>query len=194
MNILQSMYSNVKGQVKLDGVCSELFLITIGLRQGCNLSPHLFNLYIDDLAKLLERASYDPVMLNGENVSCLMYADDMLLLSSTESGLQRSLNLLGTYCDKWQLVVNTSKTKVMVFNKRDCRTQFKYKEIILDIVSTYSYLGILINKNGSLKDAIKTQALKAEKAFFALKSMLQDCDVRPRLAIKLFDSLVKPVL
>ena len=76
--ILQSMYSNLESCVKIDGSVSKFFALTIGLRQGCNLSPHLFNMYIDDLSRVLERIDNDPVKLNGTPISCLMYADDMI--------------------------------------------------------------------------------------------------------------------
>ena len=163
------------------------------MRQGCNLSPQLFNLHIDDLAKLLDKMNNDPVTLNGTTVSSLMYADDMLLLSTSQSWLQKSLSLLEVYCDKWQLVVNTNKTKIMVFNKK-CKPSFIYHGVDLDVVDEYTYLGLVIHKSGNFTKAIKELATKAQRAYYCMKSMLKDCQASPRLHIKLFDSLVKPIL
>ena len=59
------MYTNLKGSVIIDGLMGEWFAISIGLRQGCNLSPHLFNLYIDDFVETLNQQSFDPVKLGG---------------------------------------------------------------------------------------------------------------------------------
>jgi hypothetical protein len=50
-------------------------------------------------------------------ISCLLYADDIILLSESAKGLQKSLDILKTYCDKWNLKINIGKTKVIVFNK-----------------------------------------------------------------------------
>ena len=94
VRILQSMYTDISGKVRINNSFSDFFMISIGLRQGCNLSPHLFNLYVDDLAKALKEIRNFPVMLNGETIPCLLYADDMLLLSSSQMGLQCSLDLL----------------------------------------------------------------------------------------------------
>ena len=127
---------------------SKFFALTIGLRQGCNLSLHLFNMYIDDLSRVLERIDNDPVKLNGTPISCLMYADDMILLSSSSCGLQKSLNTLGMYCKKWQLIVNTQKTKVMIFNKNTTKEVFKYLGNILEITKEYTYLGLSFSKSG----------------------------------------------
>ena len=69
-----------------------------------------------------------------------MYADDLVLLSETASGLQKSLNILENYCDKWKLNVNLSKTKVVVFI---------YKKQIVEICESYCYLGIVFTRNGS---------------------------------------------
>ena len=45
------------------------------------------------------------------------YADDMIIMSTTEEGLQKSLNALNDYCKKWKLNVNHKKTKWMIFSK-----------------------------------------------------------------------------
>ena len=50
-------------------------------------------------------------------ISCLLYADDIILLLESAKGLHKSLDILKTYCDKWNLKVNIGKTKVIVFNK-----------------------------------------------------------------------------
>ena len=92
------MYNNLKGQVKLKDCLSDPFSITIGLRQGCNLSPYLFNMYVNDLPNLLGKANCNPVLLDNTKINILMYADDMLLLSYSEHGLQRALNILQIYC------------------------------------------------------------------------------------------------
>ena len=55
------------------------------------------------------------IHINTE-LSCLLYADDLLILSETETGLRASINKLHSYAKKWQLSVNIKKTKIMVFN------------------------------------------------------------------------------
>ena len=67
VTIMRSLYNNVTGSVKLhNGGTSNEFDISIGLRQGCNLSPYLFNLYINDLCKILDQANIDPVSLKSK--------------------------------------------------------------------------------------------------------------------------------
>jgi hypothetical protein len=89
VRMINSMYSKLSSRVKINGELSEQFEVSIGLRQGCNLSPHLFNLYIDDFARLLGNVNYDSPKLNNINISSLLYADDMLILSTSKTGLQK---------------------------------------------------------------------------------------------------------
>ena len=56
-------------------------------------------------------------MNSGQKISCLLYADDLVITSEDEHGLQTALNHLKTYCVKWNLEINTKKTKIMIFNK-----------------------------------------------------------------------------
>ena len=64
----------------------------------------------------------------------------------------------------------------------------------MDNTEEYTYLGITIHKSGLFTKSIRDLATKAERAFFCMKSMLKECSITPRLYVKLFDSLVQPVL
>ena len=75
----------------------------------------LFNVYIEDLVKSLQSCQTDPVHLQGTPIECLLYADDLLLLSNSANGLQNAVNGINEYSAKWGLRINTDKTKVMIF-------------------------------------------------------------------------------
>ena len=84
-----------------------------------SLSPNLFNMniYVNDLFSRLFNANSNPLSLNQISVSALMYADDLVILSTTQEGLQKCLNELYKYCIEWKLDVNIDKTKCMEFMK-----------------------------------------------------------------------------
>ena len=89
LTILKSMYGNVKQSIKLQNALP--IATTLGLKHGCNLSPLLFNLFIDDLGSEFHSCC-DQVSLDGFNLSHLLYADDLILLSNSAQGLQTCLD------------------------------------------------------------------------------------------------------
>ena len=80
-----------------------------------------------------------------------MYVDDIVITSETEEGLKHGLFVLEKYCDRWKLTVNATKTKVMIFMKGGMvnrNIRFIYKEFVLELVSKFTYLGIIFTIGG----------------------------------------------
>ena len=78
------------------------------------MSPILFNLYINDLAKQISSLGIG-IQLENKVVSILMYAVDIVLLAETEEDLQSLIELLQQWCDEKKMKVNLDKTKVVHF-------------------------------------------------------------------------------
>ena len=74
-----------------------LYLTFKGLKQGCVLSPTLFNIFIDDVESIFTE-NCDPVRLSDKDLNHLLYADDLILISKSPEGLQNCLNHLDEYC------------------------------------------------------------------------------------------------
>lgn len=194
--LLKSMYLNNDMCVKINvGERTSFFQSNVGLLQGDNISPLLFNLYVSDLKDYLGVDNATPKLVNS-NVNCLMYADDLILLSRSELGLQVLLNRLGDYCRKWRMDVNTDKTKVMKFsgNGHKCKTVFLYKDRPIENVPNYKYLGIEFNSCGSWSSAISNISNRGLKALFLLKGYICSGNIKPCLGLKLFDQMIKPIL
>ena len=138
---------------------SDYFICNIGVRQGDNLSPLLFSLFLNDFSHHISsscqglniaRSCYPS--LYDENVVLLklfvlLYADDSIILSENERDLQLSLNAVHEYCVINKLSVNTSKTKIVVFSRRKVRKfpTVKYWLNTIEVVSDYVYLGVRMN-------------------------------------------------
>ena len=87
-----------------------------GVLQGNPLRPLLFNLYINDIFNNINNPN--PVTLNDQyNFSSLMHADDLILFSTTKEGLQKCLDSVYEFSNKWKLQINYSRTKCMTFTK-----------------------------------------------------------------------------
>ncbi len=97
------------------------------IKQGDTLSPYLFNLYLNDVHSLFNNIDVKPPNLAEQLLGCLLYADNLLIISETQHGLQTSLNKLHKYCQTWQLQVNNKKTKVVIFRKRKTSDKYIFK-------------------------------------------------------------------
>ena len=161
-NLIKSLYSKSSCSIKIDQYQTRPFQYTRGVRQGCILSPLLSNLYINDLPFSFENILSDPFVLpNGTKLNALLYADDLIILSRSKTGLQNCLNTLATYCNTWMLSVNPQKTKIMVFQKRakKCSEQtFYIGNQAIDVVQDYTYLGTKISSSGNFKISLDHQS------------------------------------
>ena len=111
------MYTNNKCVVKICKKHTHYFPQGHGVRQGCSLRPTIFNIYINELARALDQSAAPGLTILEYEVKCLLFADDLVLLSPPKEGLQQYLDLLHRFCQTWALTVNLSKTKIMVFQK-----------------------------------------------------------------------------
>ena len=148
-NIIRHIYTTDKACVKLGQSRSEFFSLDIGVRQGCILSPLLFNLFISDLAKKFDNLG-DKLQLGNSGVNSLFWADDLVLFAETKEGLDNILKILEGFCEENHLMINTKKTQCMIFNKsgRLIRRPFYLNGVKLEMVRAYKYLGFVITPEG----------------------------------------------
>ena len=196
VKLLISMYSRQISCVNIGDYITKSFQTTTGLKQGCNLSPNLFNIFIDDITNCFDTNKCDPAKLITENINCLLYADDLVLISDSATGLQNCLNSLNQYTKKWKLSINFDKTKAMIISKRAIKSKqiFTIGDTKIDICTSYKYLGTQINNNGSFKGNSIMLNKKAIGAMFALlKTMNKYYAGNVKILLDLFDKMVVPI-
>ena len=197
LNIMKSMYCNIKSCVKHLGNKSIFFESLIGLKQGEVLSPLLFSLFVEDLEMFILNRDSCGLTLEEITVILLLFADDMVILAETPEDLKKSLNTLYEYCNKWSLEVNTEKTKVMVFRKRKVYNdphRWYYGNDELCIVCEFNYLGVVLNYNGRFIKHSRMVTGKALKSLNVLMSNTRQVLLSPKIACQLFDVFVGSVL
>ena len=115
-NILrhQSYYNNVQYCIRLNGLCTNWFKVKHGLKQGCLLSPLLFNISIKSLADTIKHLGLG-VDVDGEKIGILLNADDLVLISDNEADLQAMIDILNNWCENNKINVNAEKSKVAHF-------------------------------------------------------------------------------
>ena len=122
------MYVNDSICIKVGDKLTDRLQVNQGVRQGCVLSPLLFNIFLADLPETLLSLDCHPAKLtNFKPLGCIAWADDLLLLSESEEGLQQMLHKLGNYASSNHLKINSDKTKGMTFNKTGRFIRSAYK-------------------------------------------------------------------
>ena len=134
------------------------------MQQGDCLSPTLFKFFINDLSSVLRNASDG----RDVNLNCLLYADDLVLLSNLKEGLQRSLDTLKNYSLSLGLELNLEKSKCIVFSKvtKSDISKFFYNASQIETVRSYIYLGVKFHASGSFTEAKNNLCTRGLKAYF----------------------------
>ena len=111
------MYSSIKSCVKIkQNTITEMFLCNKRIRQSDGLSPVLFSLLMNILPQYFRENHCPGVMLGNQSLNCLMYADDLLVISPSPEGLQHSINIIQKHAEEWKLKVNTEKSNIIIFS------------------------------------------------------------------------------
>ena len=195
---LKSLLSNTQAQIILnDKVSTTWFDVKSGVKQGDPLSPTLFNIFINDLIHELKRNG-ECIQVNDYDLNSLLYADDMVLISESENKLQTLLNILQEWCFKWRVKVNTGKSEVIHFRKKNTlRSEhvFKLYDGEFKKVATYKYLGVILDEHLSYETCISTLSNSAGRALGGVINKFKSLrNVGYETFTKLFESGVKPIM
>ena len=160
VRLLVCWYNKQKFIVRWGNSFSNEFAVTNGVRQGGIMSPLLYNVYTDDLNTKLSQMKVGCKM-KGIRVNCLSYADDMVLISPSASGLQDFIDTCCMYATDHDILYNPKKSVCMTMFPKS-RKVYKSAEIyletrVLTFVESVSYLGHVISSSMSDIDDIKRQ-------------------------------------
>lgn len=204
--VIYNMYQGIKSCVQYGGNQSDILPCLTGVRQGENVFPFLFAIFLNDLENYFSQLNGLPLetiqeKLENEihifyNFFVILYADDTIILSESKENRQNSLDIFHSYCEMWNIRVNANKTKVMIFSKRKVRQNIEYylngqKQEIID---TFTYLGVLFKYNGCFIETRKKRVEQAHKALFSIYKLIQNESIPIDVQLKMFDSMVEPIL
>ena len=197
IEVLKSLCHNVHCTTRINDFATEWFDVSVGLKQGCILSPVLFNAFMEDLVQLI-RDEQKGVTCGDLNVPILLYANDIVLLSGCEENLQSMLHILGEWCCKWGLTINSNKSKVMHFRSQSVdKTGFQFicADETLEIISQYKYLRLILIEHLDYLQMTKCVAKSASRALGFLICKDKALGGMPfKCFTKCYNSLVQPVI
>ena len=201
--VIYNLYRNSKSCVSHYGEQSAFFQSYCGVRQGENLSPVLFSLFLNDLEEYMRNLNCNGISLNTPGydidtylkILVLLYADDTVVFGTDADSFQHNLNVFYDYTQQWKPNINFRKTKILIFGVRNTNNfQFKLGNNTIDICDELKYLGVVFTKHRSFFKAIKHNTVQAKKALQLMYKRINNLHIPIDLQIHLFDHTILPIL
>ena len=196
VHLVQRLFEDQLATVRLNSGLTRWFSIGRGVRQGCILSPHLFNLYTESFMRELQDINAG-VRVGGQIINELRYADDTVLMANSKGDLIKLITAAKRLSGKYDLLLNVKKTKVMVFDKDCSDKDFQIDDERLDVVDSFDYLGSTITniqKQASCERDVKKRIAMAKNTFMSKRVLFSDRSIPLELRLRLLKALVFPVL
>ena len=166
--LLRNLYADQEATVRTGHGTTDWFQIGKAVRQGCILSPNLFNLYA---VYIMQNARLDKaqagINIAGKNISNLRYADDTTLMAESEEELKSLLMKVEEEHEKVGLKLNIQKTKIMASGPITSWQIDGKRETVKDFI----YLGSKITADSGYSHEIKRALLLGRKAMTSLDSV-----------------------
>ena len=177
-------------KVRVDGEDSTPGIIGRGTRQGCPLSPLLFNIYIQELLNEALECNTDGIKVGGHLVQAIRFADDQAMVANTVKALQRLMDALDKTSEEFGMRINIKKTKVMVISKGKTQKVAVYlHNEKLEQVTEFCYLGSMITADARCQKEIKRRIAMAKEAFNKRGELL-----RGSLSVEMKKRMVKALI
>src|ERR1700733_8676094 len=111
--LIRNLYLGQKMRIRIEGELSEPGKIGRGVRQGCPLSPILFNIYIEEIVREALEEVNEGIKVGERQIKALIFADDQAMLAGGQEGLQKIMDSLNKKSIEYDMKINIKKTKVM---------------------------------------------------------------------------------
>ena len=190
--LLRNLYAGQEATVRHGHGTTDWFQIGKGARQGCILSPCLFNLYLEYIMRNvgLDEAQIG-IKISRRNISNFRYTDDITLMAESEEELKSFMMKVKEESEKAGLKFNIQKTKIMASGPI---TSWQIDGEIMETVTNFIFLGSKITADGDCSHEIKRRLLLGRKAMINLDSILKSKDIPLPINVCLFKAVVFPVV
>ena len=194
MRAIRSLYEGSEACVRVGGVLSGWFPISQGVRQGCVLSPWLFNVFIDRIMREVKERLQGGVQLTTTLVQMLLFADDIIVCTEKKEDMERNLAEMRVVMEKWGMSMHWGKTKVMMVSRtgEGCKISVDGEEV--EEMDKLKYLGV-ISGDGRCDDEIEQRIGAAARVVGAMrKEVLERRELQKKTKMRVFNAMVVPTL
>ena len=187
--LLRNLSAGQEATVRTGHGTIDWFQMGKGIRQGCILSPSLFNLHAEYIMRNAElEEAQAGIKIAGRNINNLRYADDTTLMAESEEELKSFLMKGKEESKNVGLKLNIQKTKIMA------SSPITSWQIDGETVADYIFLGSKITADGDCSHEIKGHLLLGKKVMNNLDSILKSRDITLSTKVRLVKAMVFPVV
>lgn len=195
LQIIINLYWNQSAYITIDGDNSEEIEIRRGVRQGCVLSPLLFNIYSEQIFNESLQDIEAGILLNGTRMNNIRYADDAIIFADGFEGLKELVSKIEMVSRRYGLEMNIQKTKYMVISKNTIPPEpLIVNSQPIERVTSITYLGTSINSQWDHAKEIKSRIEKARTTFVNMQKVFKSRDLNLNTKIRLLRCYVFSVL
>ena len=197
---VKSFYRNSRACVRVGNSVSDWFSVNVGLRQGCVMSPWLFNIFMDGVvrevdARMLGRGLRLKNADGSEwSLNQLLFADDTALVADSEETLRQLVEEFGRVCDRRKLKVNENKSKVMRCTRSvdGRRMNIVLNGELLEEVDCFKYLGSHVAVDGRIEEEVKFRISETGRVLGGMKKVFKCRALRMNAKRRLYEGVVVP--
>ena len=198
IDAIKSFYYKATGAVRVASNLSQEFEVGIGVRQGCILSPLLFIIFMDSVAKAcskMRKMNVGMWKLKPINLTSLSFADDLALFGTSEKDLQHNINMLNNQLSKRGMKINAKKTKTVLVSRETKTHNLQLGREKLEQVKNYKYLGVMINSEGRLREEVSQRIQKATAVYYQLgRTFIGKKELTAKTKMAVYNSVYCPTL
>lgn len=190
--VIKSLYDKATSAVLHNNARGNWFKTTIGVRQGCLLSPTLFNIFLERIISDALTDHQGTVSIGGRAISNLRFADDIDGLAGEEQELEQLVQRLDTTSRAFRMEISAEKTKMMTNNKNGINTDIKVQGQSINTVHSFKYLGAIVSDDGSRQEVLSRIA-QSTAALTRLKPIWKDKTISLHSKVRLLRALVTSI-
>ena len=186
---IENLYDKAKSAVLFSGSTGEWFRTTVGVRQGCLLSPTLFNTFLERIMREALDDHEGSVSIGGRLITNFRFANDIVVNAEVEEEAGVLVDRRYTTTTKFKMEIGPDKTKLMTNNPNGFQREIKIKRQRLKEVENFKYLGAIISSEGS-KPEILSRIAQTTAALSRLKVIWRDRNISLASKVKLMRTLI----
>ncbi|KAL4113049.1 hypothetical protein QTP88_016750 [Uroleucon formosanum] len=188
-----NLYAGSKAVIRAQDAVSDQFQPTKGVRQGCILSPILFNIYSEAVLREALQEWNGGVGIGGKKINNLRFADETTLSTKSEPDMSQLIKRVEEASNKYGLTINRNKTKVMVIDRAGV---LPHTNVLngYQKVNEFIYLGSIVQADGGSSKEIRRCVTLGREVVSRLTPIWKDNHISRNSKLRLLKALTFSVM